>query len=79
MKTRVCGSLDKVMEASSYSWSSVLERKNSSSGASCILFTMFVMARGNPQCYRLPEGAGVFQSGTDCGSLKKICFKEAEN
>jgi len=31
---------DKVLKASSFSLSSVLERKNSSSGASCILSTM---------------------------------------
>lgn len=74
MKTRICGSLDKVMEASSFSWSSILERKNNSSGASCILFTVLFIARGNPQCYRLPDGARVFESGIDCGSLKKNTF-----
>lgn len=79
MKTRICLSLDETIEASSFSWSSVLERKNSSSGARCILFTVLVISRGNQQCCRLPDGVRVFESGTDYGNLKKICFKEAES
>lgn len=43
------------------------------------MFTVLVIARGNPQCYRLPEGERAFELGTDCGRLKKISFKEAEN